>query len=143
MANQYARFFAAFKNSQLKGNPFTKEEVVSNFTNGRTGSLKDLSHFELNELSRSLSLLAPEKQPTRPADDKADKMRKAIIAIFKSVGKTTTDAITWAEKQGVRGQKKKFNDYSTGDLFVLIGICEKVRADKLKNIRKELSNLNK
>jgi hypothetical protein len=51
------------------------------------------------------------------------------------------DAIAWAEKQGVKGVKKKFNDYTTGELYVLIGIAEKVLSDWEKGVRKQFSNL--
>ena len=135
MKNKYAPFFAAFKDSQIRGNINTKEEQIRAFTGGQKSSLKELTLWELQELTRSLRLLAPAQN----INDKADKMRKAIIAIFKSMGRQTTDAITWAEKQGVRGNKKAFNHYTTGELYVLIGIAEKIKADWQKSIRKNIA----
>lgn len=140
MKNKYSPFFAAYNDSVKRGNPFTKEEVISNFTNGRTSSLKDLDHWELQELTRSLRQLAP---PVTPSGDggKADKMRKAIIAIFKSMNRTVEEAKTWAEKQGVKGVKKGFNEYTTGELYILIAIAEKVKSDWQKSIRKKVQSL--
>ncbi len=135
MKNRYASFFGAFNDSVKRGNPNTKEEQVKEFTKGRTDSLKDLTDWELQELTRLLRIVAP--QPI--VDDKSDRMRKAIIAIFKSMNRQTADAINWAEKQGVRGVKKPFNDYTTGDLFVLINIAEKVKMDWQKSIRKKIA----
>lgn len=141
MRNRYAGFFAAYNASVSAGNPNTKEETIREFTNGRTKSLKDLNNDELDALVlnlNSLSRFAPKKPVP---DDKADKMRKSIIAIFKQMGKTTQDAINWAEKQGVKGAKKKFNDYTTGELFTLIRIAEKVRAEWQLTIRNKMKTL--
>lgn len=138
--NKYAPFFAAYNNSVKKGNPLSKEEVISNFTNGRTKSLKDLDHWELQELTRNLNMLAPATDQS--GGPKADSMRKGIIAIFKSMDRTVEDAKQWAEKQGVKGVKKGFNEYSTGELYVLIGIAEKIKTGWQKSIRKQIEKLN-
>ncbi len=139
MKNKYSPFYTAYATSVQQGNPYTKEEVVQNFTEGRTGSLKQLTAWELQELVRSLRSIA---KPATPENDKADKMRKAIIAIFKSMNKTTASAIQWAEKQGVKSIKKGFNQYSTGELYVLIQIAEKIKQDWQKSIRKQVANHN-
>lgn len=137
MKNQYAPFFAAYNASVKAGNSLSKEEQINIFTNGRTSSLKELSHWELQELTRSLCMVAP----APVVNDKADKMRKAIIAIYRSMGRTVADAIAWAEKQGVKGTKKQFNQYTTGELYVLIGIAEKIKADWSKSIRKQITQI--
>lgn len=134
--NKYSPFFTAYNHSLTRGNTLTKEEQVQQFTRGRTQSLKDLTDAELAELTRSLRILAPPPPP--PQNKKEDSMRKAIIAIFKSMGRQTADAIQWAEKQGAKGVKKKFNDYSTGELFILISIAEKIKADFTKSIRQKI-----
>lgn len=130
--NRYSQFFAAYNASKKKGNNNTKEETVYSFTDGRTDSLKDLSEWELQELNRQLSGIAPAN------NTKEDKMRKAIIAIFKKMNRPTADAIGWAEKQGVRGEKKAFNDYTTQELYVLIHVAEKVLYDWQTAIRKTI-----
>lgn len=133
--NKYSPFFAAYNHSLTRGNTLTKEEQVQQFTRGRTQSLKDLTDAELAELTRALRILL---LPPPPQNKKEDSMRKAIIAIFKSMGRQTADAIQWAEKQGAKGVKKKFNDYSTGELFILITIAEKIKADFTKSIRQKI-----
>lgn len=138
MKNKYAAFFAAYNDSVKRGNPNTKEEQILLFTNGRTDSLKQLDHWELQELTRSLRIVAA--PPVN--NDKADRMRKAIIAIFKSMNRTTEAAKAWAEKQGVKGVKKGFNEYTTGELYVLIGIAEKVKTSWQAAIRKQVQKLN-
>lgn len=135
MKNKYAPFFAAYNKSVQMGNPYTKEEVLKDFTNGIKTSLKDLSIWELQELTRRLTSLALPQQN----NDKADKMRKAIIAIFKSMNRTVEDAKAWAEKQGVKGTKKPFNAYTTGELYVLIAVAEKIKYDWQKSIRKKVT----
>lgn len=133
MKNKYSPFFAAFNASVKKGNSNTKEEQIKIFTNGRTSSLKDLTQWELEELTRSLQKIAPTQ------NEKGDKMRKVIIAIFRSMGRTVDEAKAWAEKQGVRGQKKGFNEYTNGELYVLISLAEKVKTDWSSSIRKQVT----
>ncbi len=138
--NQYSSFFSALK--RLPG--LSKEEAVYDFTQGRTRSLRTLTVFELQELTRRLTNLAghPQQKPFEyPGGEKADKMRKAIIAIFRKMGRPTATAIAWAEKQGAKGHKKRFNDYTTGELYILIGIAEKVLGDWEKGVRKQIEKL--
>ena len=145
--NQYSSFFSALK--KLPG--LSKEEAVYDFTQGRTRSLRKLSHWEVQELTRRLQSLTPQPPlrpergstaPTGGGADKADKMRKAIIAIFRKRGLTVHDAISWAEKQGVYGVKKRFNSYTTQELYVLIGIAEKVQDSFAKSVRRQITNLS-
>lgn len=137
MKKTYASFFAVYKRSQELGNPLTRQEVVLEFTGGRTDSLRELKETELKQLVAQMQRNNGDTyQPKK--DDKADQMRKAIIAIFRSMGRSVSEAKSWSEKQGVRGVKKGFNAYSTQELYVLITIAEKVRADYEKAVRKGL-----
>lgn len=139
MARSYSKIFAILKQINAAGIPLTKEELVSDFTNNRTASLSDLSVNELGQLEANLIAMAPNKQkPNNYATDGRDKQRKGIIAIFKSIGRSTEDAISWAEKYGVKDIKRKFNDYSSQELYVLLRNAETVRADFLKSINKKL-----
>jgi len=133
--NKYAGFFAAYNASVKRGNPLSKEEVIQGFTGGATSSLKELTLPQLQEIVRQLNATNADKFNT-----KEDKMRKAIIAIFKKMNRPTTAAIEWAEKQGVKGEKKKFNEYTAQELFVLIHVAEKVLADWQIAIRKKILN---
>ena len=136
MTNDYKPFFAALK----KAPSLTKEEAVYEFTNGAHTSLRKLTTWELQELTRRLQTLTPgpstEKRRELPGGEKADKMRKAILAIFYSMQRSATDAKSWAENQGVRGIKKKFNEYTTGELYTLISIAEKIKQDFEKGLRR-------
>ncbi len=140
MANKYASFYAAYNTTVKKGNTNSKEDTVKDFTDGRTVKLTDLTIQELQELVRRLNTLAG--KPKIVVKDKGDSMRKSIIAIFKSIGDTTEDAIAWAEKQGVRGVKKPFNNYTNGELYVLIQVAENVKKSRQTAIRKAVSNAN-
>lgn len=149
MNNQYAAFFAALKTSRKMGNSLSRAELVSQFTEGRTASLKELDAWELNEitirlnhlnLGSSIGQLKPQATVASAAS-KSDRMRKAIIAIFHKMDRPPAAAIAWAEKQGVKGVKKRFNDYSNQELYQLILVSEKVLKDYLKAIRKKLSEL--
>lgn len=128
---KYATFFLA-----LKRHPhLTKEQAVLNFTNGQTNSLKALDHWEVQELTRRLNDLAP--APSPKGEGRAyPGGEKAIIAIWRSMGRQPADAIAWAEKQGVKGVKKRFNDYTNGELYILIAIAEKAKNDWLAQVRK-------
>ncbi|HMR84803.1 MAG TPA: hypothetical protein PKE30_16775 [Niabella sp.] len=137
MKNKYAAFYGVYNASQKAGNPYSKEEVILNFTNNRTSSLRELDQAELNDLCRNLAALS-NKTAHPEAGSKSDTMRKAIIAIFKSMERTTQEAIKWAEGQGVKGVKKSFNDYTPGELYVLIGIAEKAKTSWMKGIRKRI-----
>lgn len=135
--NKYARFFALLKQVNLNGVPYSKEEAVSDFTNRRTESLSDLSSWELQQLERTLSAMTATKTGTVPeGDEKRDKMRKGIIAIFKSIGRTSQDAITWAETKGVYRKKKAFNDYTGRELWQLIRNAEKMKKDFIQSVNK-------
>lgn len=141
--NRYSHFYAAFNTAVKKGCNYSKEELVDDFTKGRTASLKELSDGELREIVMQLNGRTStgseswKKPPVMTeAEKKRDNMRKVIISIFKFMGKTTGDAIAWAEKYGCGGNKRRFNDYNEQELYVLIRNAETVKEDFLKAIRK-------
>jgi len=141
MANKYASFFAAYNASVKRGNPLSKEEVISDFTSGQTTSLKDLSWHELNELVTKLNYTSGNTTPAPKYNTIEDRMRKAIIAIFHRMDRSPEDAKAWAEKQGAKGNKRKFNDYSTQELYVLIGVAEIILSDWQKGIRRRMETI--
>ncbi len=140
MKNNFAPFFAAYNASVKAGNPLTKEEQVLHFTNGRTESLHELSSAELHSLTNRLNGLTN-------ADDKADKLRKALISIFHKMQYTNAAkaAKEWAEKMGVgagdKNVKKPFNAYTTQELKKLIYKAEIALADYRKVLRQEMGKL--
>ena len=79
--NQYAPFFAALKAAEQRTNTkIDRQELIADFTNGRTESLKDLSRIELSELIHQLG--------GKTANDPCDVMRKKIISLLKYQGYT-------------------------------------------------------
>lgn len=97
----------------------SQEDLVLSFTNARTTHVSQMEENEGQELYQHLCQLNRASRPNNYAADPRDKQRKAIIAIFKRKGKTVSDAIEWAEKTGVSGIKKKFNDYNGQELYHL------------------------
>lgn len=137
--NRYTPFFAAFAAATKRGLSSTRDEVVAEFTDGRTQSIKYLSDYELQELCRRLNTLSGAGYSPTAENQKADKMRKSIIAIFYSMNKTAEQAKAWAEKQGIDGIKKPFNAYKTQELWRLIRIAEKIKQDHDNVLRKTLA----
>ena len=137
--NRYTPFFAAIATATKRGLTKSRDEVVAEFTEGRTSSVKDLSDYELQELCRRLNALSGSSYTPTAGNQKADKMRKSIIAIFYSMNKTAAQAKAWAEKQGIDGIKKPFNAYKTQELWRLIRIAEMIKQDHDKVLRKTLA----
>jgi hypothetical protein len=142
--SKYARFFAILKQINASGAARTKEDIVLEYTGGKTDSLSSLSVNELGNLENMMTAMvrthAGQRQPTViQGGSEADKMRKAIISQFKSIGKTTAHAIAWAEKYGTAGVKRKFNEYTTSELIKLIRAAEKMKLDHLNSLAKKLN----
>jgi hypothetical protein len=137
--NKYAKIFAIITQINKAGGAVTKERLARDFSNGRTTSLSDLSVEEFQELESALVKMAPGKPaPIDYSSDKLDKSRKAIIAQFRSIGRTAEQAISWAESKGVFGNKRKFNDYTGQELHQLIKNAEKVKTGFIKSANKKL-----
>ena len=134
--NKYARFYALIKSINTFM-PLTKEEAVSDFTQGRTTHLSELSIQELSAFETALSSMVPKTQlQYAPANKNADKLRKAIISQFLSIGRTAADAKIWAEKYGVNGTKAVFNHYDNQQLYILLKNAKKMVLDFNKAQRK-------
>lgn len=146
MKNKFSAFFAAYNESVKRGNPFTKEEVVSNFTLGRTSSVKELNMAELQLL---VSRLQHTNECTR-----RDKMVKKIIAMAWEMGvlyrekKVTTQCgiiettnysrlDEWMTKNSYL--KKKLSAYTYAELPKLVSQYQLVHQHWLNNN----NNLNK
>ncbi|MFC4262445.1 hypothetical protein ACFOWM_06135 [Ferruginibacter yonginensis] len=129
--NRYAAFYAAYNKTLAQGNTLTKQEVVLDFTQNRTKSLQDLEDDELQLLVKHLNQSAGSfyKKPTEPAEVEKDNLRKAIISQFHQMYRTPSNAIAWAEKYGVNGSKKRFNDYDAKELMLLLQNAKKVKED--------------
>lgn len=123
---RYSAVFAIIKQINQFDKEYTYQDAVSYYTGGKTNSLKDLSDEELKGLVAVLGRMARNTDNAYTADPR-DKQRKAIIAIFKRKGKTVQDAIAWAEKRGVKGEKRNFNDYTGQELYNLTIAAENIK----------------
>jgi hypothetical protein len=142
MKGQYRRFFAILKAANQAGLTLTKEEAVGMYTRGRTESLSSLEPAELEGLEGYLSSMTAQQRlgvpSAPPGGSTCDKMRKGIIAVFKSIGKDVGDAKRWAEKYGVFGRKKAFNDYTEQELWQLLRNAEQMKRDHIKAVNRAL-----
>ncbi len=140
------QFFALLNQMNAGGTNRTKEDLVSEQTNGRTTSLRDLTPIEGIALINSMkSICNSTSSANRQAisnsskafDHEAqvkDRMRKKIIACFRSIGRTVNDAKQWAEKQG----KKPFNDYSIKELSSIVTAAQRVKLSHINSVSNKL-----
>ena len=143
--NPYARFYASYHTSVKRGNAASKEEVVFEFTGGRTTSLRELSEAELNDLIDQLNQKSAIQGAKKYSKDETARntMRRAIIAQFHCAGRDGVQAAkAWAEKQGATIEhvnfKRRFNDYTQPELISLIKKAEKMRLSDMEVISKQL-----
>lgn len=125
MARNYNRFFAVLKQINSSGTNLSKEDVISDFTNGRTNSLTDLSLQDFQEVERQLINRAG-KLAKQPQYDEREKLRKAIISVFRSINRSVSDAKNGCVKYGVNGNKTSFNSYSYQELIILLVNAKKI-----------------
>lgn len=143
MKTKYARFYALLNQINSTGASITKEELIAEFTNGKTNSLTSLQHWEFQELERQLIAKVQSKKPEFDVPKNLltnDSTRKAIISQFLSIGRTVQDAKDWCEKYGVNGAKKAFNQYTGQELFMLLQNAKKVKNDFIKSASKKIIN---
>ncbi len=136
-SNRYSKFFAILKQVNANGLALTKEQAVKDFTDQRTDSLSSLNDQDLAGLERTLSAMISQRRlnlPTIDIDPVADRLRKGIISQFKSIGRDTQAAKDWAEKYGVKGSKKRFNDYDNQELYLLFQNAKKMKKDFIKSV---------
>lgn len=84
----YKSFFAIEKRMKTAGMDIDRAELVADYTEGRTESLKDLSPFEYRGLIKALNTLLGAKDYPR---DVKDQMRSKVIAILCNLGYTKDD----------------------------------------------------
>lgn len=135
MPRDYSEVFAIVKQLNINGARTTYKDLLKEFMNGVTDSLRAISDDDLDLFKKSLRLMVGEKHKYT---DSNDAIRKAIISQFKSVGGSTTDAIAWAEKYGVFGVKKKFNDYDGQELWQMLRNAEKMKGDAIKSVNRQM-----
>jgi len=118
---KFSKYFAIEKKLKDSGMRIYRAELISDFTDGNTDSLKGLSATEYRELTNRMSAMLPAQQFK---DDKANKMRKKVIALLCQCGYTKHDKPDmqrineWCIKRGK--MKVELNDYKVKDLPALI-----------------------
>ncbi len=129
--SKYAAFFAVKKRMEKSGDESTRQEIISDFTDGSKSSLKELSDQEYNLLIRKLtdSLKKSEKWQQTPENV----MRRKIIALFvHQMGYTMSGLNDWCLRYGKF--KKALNGHSKKELTELVTQAEFVYQDYLKRI---------
>lgn len=108
-----------------------KSNLVSGFTQHRTESSREMNDTEARAL---IAHLQGEQDKSKIA---CDKKRKKLIALSYSIGENDHFVKGWAEKYGVNGVKRKFNDYNKQELHLLIDKFQKtVIENRIKNSNK-------
>lgn len=126
--NKYAQFFALYQQLRNIGMPSERDEIVFQFTSGRTTSLKDLSPQEYKELVHWMSQLYESKHVKYKEIE--DRQRKKVIALFCQMGYTKGDKPdmerinTWCATYGPI--KRYLNYHSGANLTKLVTQAEKV-----------------
>ena len=116
------RLFVAFKKAGIDGEQ--RHDVIEGWTNGRTDSTTDITENEAIAMIQRLT--APKPKSYTP--DKADQIRKRLIAMSYSINEDVDFVKGWCEKYGIsqNGEivRKSFNDYTAQELM---GLCEKFK----------------
>lgn len=136
----YKTFFAIHKKMQAQGDTRNRSEVIEDFTSGKKSSLKELTHWELKELTLAMSRMVTATHPTGVESEyqKCNVMRRKLIAILTKVGYTKDNKAdmerinNWCQTHGYL--HKPLNDYKYNELPKLIAQAESMYAKFLKRI---------
>jgi len=133
----YGQFFALLKQLQAIAPDLDREDIIYDFTAGRTKSLKELGQLEYNDLLIKMKMQG--NQHYSPGQH----MRRKIIAMFHDMGykksgsQGTIDMVRvneWCVKLGYL--KKPLNDHSVIELTKLVTQAKYVHQDYIKQISK-------
>ncbi|MCZ2393398.1 MAG: hypothetical protein LC105_06060 [Chitinophagales bacterium] len=122
----YKEYFAIEKRIKQTGADIDRKELIADFTEGRTDSLRDLSPLEYRELCRSLNALLGHKQVPH---ERKNQMRRKLIATLCQCGFVNADnkpdmerIQNWCVQYGHAG--KQLNDHTYKELQKLITQAE-------------------
>lgn len=123
--NVYAQYFAIEQRMSEVGMHIDRAEIIADFTEGRTESLKDLTVSEYRELIQSLNAMINHH---KIQFDKNNQMRRKVIAILTQCGYVEHNR---ADMQRINqwcishGHKHCIlNEYDTDGLRILITQAE-------------------
>ncbi|MBA3900976.1 MAG: hypothetical protein H0X62_12350 [Bacteroidetes bacterium] len=116
----HKQFFVILKELNALGAELTKEEVVSEYTEGRTESLNNMQPNEWNHMISSMNM---QLRNSSELFLELDKKRKKVIANMKLCGYSVDETKIWAAKQ----RKMPFNQLTSSELSELIYASGKVK----------------
>lgn len=134
----YKEYFAIESKIKKQGFDIERSDVIRQFSNGRKQGLSQLTAYEYQELLRWLNrkfgggraTMHCGSTPPPPFNEKEDRQKKKIIALFCKMGYVKDDKADiyringWAMKYG--HLHKKMNDYHGADLTMLVSQAEEV-----------------
>lgn len=133
--NKYARYFAIEKKMKSIGMHPDRNEMIAEFTEGRTESLRDLTPGEYREFTNQLSQLL---NGDEARSDKMNTMRRKVIAIlcqcgFTKDGKADMKRIQeWCITHG--HAHRELNRYDVIDLQKLITQSERMLISNIERL---------
>ena len=127
MTMTYSKYFAIEKKMKAAGMHVDRAEIIADFTEGRTESLRELSSTDYRELTNYMSAILGDNK-FKP--NKADRMRKKVIALLCQCGYTLNDKPDmqrineWCVNRG--HGKCELNNYKEQSLPALIFQAEQM-----------------
>jgi hypothetical protein len=132
--NRYATVFRWVATHKANGAEREYADWLADFSKGKKKSLSDLSDSELKAFENYLS------DPIETNNMEHDKLRKAIISQFLSIGRNAGYAISWAENHGTQKDKKRFNLYTKKELALMLAMAKKIKLQYEDKVWKETNN---
>lgn len=140
--SNFKTYFAIEKKIKAQGFDIEREDIISQFTEGKKSGLSALTPTEYRELIKWLNVRFPSPKPVKtptPAQAKINLQRRKIISIFRQMGYELPDGkadmakiYTWVEDYGYL--KKPLNKYQLNEIPRLVYQAEKVLESFLKSI---------
>lgn len=123
-----------------------KESLVYSYTDGRTGSSKEMSEAEAISLIKHLKGLVKKVEPVKkyPTDSK-DSTRKYIISLWYRIENAQTrDEMRLAQHKCFAWVQKAFkghlNSFESAELFKIKLAAEQVLKDRAKAVRRSVAS---
>jgi len=126
--NTYAQYFAIERKLKNQGRQIERKELIADFTNGRTSSLRGLSPSEYQEFVAQLS-----KNLHDFKNSPENKMRQKVYALFVSkMGFSKDQMNSWCLKYSKA--HKPLQEHNYQELIVLVHQVEQVFQSQLKSL---------
>lgn len=139
--SNFKTYFAIEKKIKAQGFDIEREDIISQFTEGKKSGLSTLTPTEYRELIKWMNGRFPSektvKTPT-PAQAKINLQRRKIISIFRQMGYEQNGKADmariykWVEDYGYL--KKPLNKYQLNEIPRLVYQAEKVLESFVKSI---------